>query len=88
MIREDFLQQNSYDEVDVYTSLKKQYGMLKVIIHFYDNALIALQRDVPYDKIASVKEKHTISLLKRQKEDEASKTISELMKSLDTAFLK
>jgi V/A-type H+-transporting ATPase subunit A len=88
MIREDFLQQNSYDEIDVYSSLKKQYGMLKVILHFYDKALIALNSDVPYDRIANVKEKQTISLLKRQKEEDAQKSIGELMKSLERAFMK
>ena len=39
MIREDFLQQNAFDEIDTYTSLAKQYGMLKIIIDFYDRAL-------------------------------------------------
>lgn len=35
MIREDFLHQNAFDEIDTYTSLSKQYGMLKIIIDFY-----------------------------------------------------
>ncbi|MDD5626568.1 MAG: V-type ATP synthase subunit A [Patescibacteria group bacterium] len=39
MIREDFLHQNAFDEIDTYTSLSKQYGMLKIIIDFYDLAL-------------------------------------------------
>lgn len=39
MIREDFLHQNAFDEIDTYTSLPKQYGMLKIIIDFYDLAL-------------------------------------------------
>ncbi len=36
MIREDFLHQNAFDEIDTYTSLPKQYGMLKIIIDFYN----------------------------------------------------
>jgi len=39
MIREDFLQQNAFDEIDTYTSLSKQYGMLKIMIDFYDLVL-------------------------------------------------
>jgi len=35
MIREDFLQQNAFDEVDTYTAMSKQYRMLKAIIDFY-----------------------------------------------------
>jgi len=38
MIREDYLQQNAFDEVDTYTSLPKQYRMLQVILAFYDAA--------------------------------------------------
>ncbi len=38
MIREDFLHQNAYHEVDTYTSVKKQYLMLKNIITFYKEA--------------------------------------------------
>jgi V/A-type H+-transporting ATPase subunit A len=35
-IREDFLHQNSFDEIDTYTSLKKQYYMMKLVYAFYD----------------------------------------------------
>ena len=38
MIREDYLQQNAYDEIDTYTTLLKQYRMLKVIMLFYTTA--------------------------------------------------
>jgi V/A-type H+/Na+-transporting ATPase subunit A len=38
MIREDYLQQNAYDSVDTYTSLHKQYLMLKLIIELYTRA--------------------------------------------------
>ncbi len=88
MIREDFLQQNSFDETDVFSSLKKQHGMLKAILHFYDRAAAALAAEMPYDKITSAKEKQTISLLKRQKDEEALKTINDLMKSIDSTFKK
>ncbi|MBI5225050.1 V-type ATP synthase subunit A [Candidatus Micrarchaeota archaeon] len=88
MIREDFLQQNSYDEVDAYSSLKKQYGMMKAIMAFHDKAVIALAQEVTFDKIVNAKEKHTISLIKRQKEDEALRTVNEVIKSLDHSFAK
>ncbi|MFH1257723.1 MAG: V-type ATP synthase subunit A, partial [Candidatus Micrarchaeota archaeon] len=88
MLREDFLQQNSYDEVDVYTTLKKQHGMLKVILHFYDKALAALTAEMPYEKIANAKEKQQIALMKRQEEGEALRSISEIIKSIDSTFKK
>ena len=41
-IREDFLHQNAFHEVDTYTSLKKQYLMMKLVLAFYDKAKAAL----------------------------------------------
>ena len=41
-IREDYLHQDSFHEVDTYTSLQKQYGMLKLILDFQTNAKAAL----------------------------------------------
>ncbi|MBU1018546.1 MAG: V-type ATP synthase subunit A [Patescibacteria group bacterium] len=38
-IREDFLFQNAFDDMDAYTSLKKQYWMLKTILTMYDEAM-------------------------------------------------
>ena len=53
-IREDFLHQNAFDDVDTYTSFKKQYGMLKAIITFYNEANNALDREVPLAEITKL----------------------------------
>ena len=42
-IREDFLHQNSFDETDTYTSLKKQYYMMKLVYAFYEYSVRALE---------------------------------------------
>ena len=42
-IREDFLHQNSFHEVDTYTSLKKQLLMMKLVLAYYDQAMEALK---------------------------------------------
>jgi len=42
MIREDFLHQNAYDERDTYTSLKKQFRILALILHYYGEGRAAL----------------------------------------------
>lgn len=47
IIREDYLQQNAYDEVDTYTSLHKQYRMLSLILDLYTKADARL-KDVDY----------------------------------------
>ena len=41
-IREDFLQQNAFDEIDTYTSLKKQFLLLKLVMTFHSEAEKAL----------------------------------------------
>ena len=43
-IREDFLHQNSFHEIDTYTSLKKQYMLMKLVNAFYDRAGDALSQ--------------------------------------------
>ena len=43
-IREDFLHQNSFHEIDTYTSLHKQYRMLKLILTFYAEAGEAIKQ--------------------------------------------
>ena len=42
-IREDFLHQNSFDEIDTYTSMKKQFYMMKLVYEFYDESAKALK---------------------------------------------
>jgi len=54
MVREDFLQQNAFDETDSYTSLRKQYAMLKTLISFHDSALELLNAGVPFEKVRSL----------------------------------
>ena len=41
-IREDFLHQNSFHEVDTYTSLKKQLLMMRLVLAYYDKSVEAL----------------------------------------------
>jgi len=42
-IREDFLHQNAFHKVDTYTSMDKQYEMLKTVLHFHKQALAAIE---------------------------------------------
>ncbi|HOD48729.1 MAG TPA: V-type ATP synthase subunit A [Candidatus Hydrogenedentes bacterium] len=51
MIREDFLHQNAFDERDTYTSLPKQFRLLNLIIHYYDETRPALAQGVPLNAL-------------------------------------
>ncbi len=53
-IREDFLHQNAFHEVDTYSSLSKQYKMLKIIYDFHRLSIEALNRDVEYSDIINL----------------------------------
>ena len=53
MIREDFLQQNAFDEVDTYTSFAKQYAMLTNILRFHEVAQEALVLGAYFHEIMS-----------------------------------
>jgi V/A-type H+-transporting ATPase subunit A len=45
-IREDFLHQNAFHEIDTFTSMEKQYEMLKTVLHFHKQALAAIDSGV------------------------------------------
>ncbi len=53
-IREDYLHQNAFHEVDTYTSLNKQNKMLKLIIDYYKLSLAALEKSVSLDDILNI----------------------------------
>ncbi len=86
MIREDFLQQNSFDPQDAYSTPQKQYWMLKTILHFYDKANDALALEMPLDKIMSVKAREQIPSLKRVPDADIQKTCLSIQKELDAAL--
>lgn len=50
-LREDYLQQNSFDDIDSYTSVTKQYEMLELIRQFADYAGRASEAGIPYEEI-------------------------------------
>jgi len=68
-IREDFLHQNAFDDVDTYTSLKKQYLILKLIILFHENAQKAIINDVTVEELNALPVKAKIVRAKSINED-------------------
>jgi len=64
MIREDFLQQSAYHEIDSFCPLEKQYWMLKVILNFYDRTSEAMNRGVALNKILKLPFKPEIGRMK------------------------
>jgi V/A-type H+-transporting ATPase subunit A len=68
-IREDFLHQNAFHEIDTYTSLLKQFRMLKVILEYYTLSKEKLKSGMDFDKIIKLPIREKISRLKYIAED-------------------
>lgn len=71
-IREDFLHQNAFHEVDTYASLEKQYKMLAVCLFNYNKAKEALSRGAAFDDIVKMKVREKISRMRYLLESELS----------------
>jgi V/A-type H+-transporting ATPase subunit A len=87
-IREDFLHQIAFHEIDTYTSLNKQYGMLKAIITWYDKGLDALKQDYSYAQITSMKVLEKIGRMKYIRENDFAKSIEKIMAEIDREYQK
>ena len=63
-IREDFLHQNSFHEVDTYTPLEKQYLMMNLVLDYYDHAMAALDKGVSVEKLVDLEVREQIGRFK------------------------
>ena len=85
-IREDFLHQNSFHEVDTYTPLRKQYLMMKLVLAFYDQANEALAKGASMKKLLVMDVRERIGRYKytavENIETEYEKIMSELKEEI------
>ncbi|MEG0986047.1 MAG: V-type ATP synthase subunit A [Clostridia bacterium] len=70
MLREDYLHQNAFDEVDTYTSLNKQYRMLSLILAYQEKGQKTLERGAEFSKVIALKVRERIGRAKYIPEDE------------------
>lgn len=63
-LREDFLQQDAFDEIDTYCPLEKQYHMLRNILHFHLQAMKALDVGIDIRDIVSLPVREKISRMR------------------------
>ena len=83
MLREDYLQQNAFDETDTYASVSKQYKMLKIINEVFDAEKAALERNVAIEKLQSIQIKPQIARLRYTKEEEIDDKLKEIEKDIE-----
>lgn len=82
-IREDFLHQNSFHEVDTYTSLEKQFYLLSLILHYYDLARAAGRRGITVTRLQSLPIREEIGRYKYTAEEDAKAEYERLIDQLD-----
>ena len=87
-IREDYLHQNAFHEIDTYASLEKQFRMMKLILDNYKQGLDAMEKGVDAEDLLELKVKEQIGRSKyipeneMEKFDEIEKELKEEMLSL------
>lgn len=85
-IREDFLHQNAFHPQDTYTSLRKQYLMLRAILHFHNLGLKALQGGRSLAEIVGLEVREKISKMKFFPEEDSA--LLEVYIEIDNTFKK
>jgi V/A-type H+-transporting ATPase subunit A len=85
-IREDFLHQNAFHPQDTYASLRKQYLMLRTILHFHHLGVNALKEERDLEEILALEVREKISKVKFLPEEDPG--ILEAYMEVDNSFKK
>jgi len=83
-IREDFLHQNSFHEIDTYTSLRKQYLMMNLVLAFYEEASEALSKGASLNVLIKMPVRERIGRFKYTVEADLEKEYKSISEALHT----
>ncbi len=86
ILREDFLQQSSFHEIDRFCPLSKTYWMLKACMDFYHYVQSALDAKIPLEKITSLEVTRQIARMKEFPAERAEKEIENLRAKMVSDF--
>jgi len=86
MMREDFLQQFAFHEVDTHCPIEKQFGMLKLVLDFYRNSVGAARRGISVGEIKKLPVKEAIAGMKRLPTEKFVKEQEKMEKQLKEQF--
>ncbi len=81
-IREDFLHQNAYHETDTYTSLRKQYQMMHLVLGYYDAAVSALEKKADIEDLVRLPVRERIGRFKYMAEDKTDEEYDQIEQML------
>ncbi|MFZ5910605.1 MAG: V-type ATP synthase subunit A [Chloroflexota bacterium] len=86
MLREDFLQQSAFDEIDRFCPLGKAHWMLKTCMDFYHYTQAALEAEIPLERVTSLPVVSDIARMKELPVEEAGKEIQAIMDRVRFSF--
>ena len=78
-IREDYLHQNAFHDIDTYASPNKQYRMMKLILSYYDFSLEAIGKGASFNKLSELPVRETIGRFKYVEEEKIDDTFVEII---------
>ncbi len=81
-IREDFLHQDAFHEVDTYTDLHKQFLMMDLVLHYYDISLTALDKGVSIEELVKLPVRESIGRFKYVTKERLDSECQEILKKL------
>ena len=84
-IREDYLQQNAFDEEDTYTSVNKQFDMLRMVLNFYYECQNALDSGVKVEELFALPVREKIARAKGIPESEFAAYSADVLKEIETS---
>ena len=81
-IREDFLHQDAFHEVDTYTPLQKQFTMMQLVLDYYDKAVEALDQGASIEDLVKLPVREQIGRFKYVQEKDIQAEYEAVLKAL------
>ena len=85
-VREDYLQQSAFDEVDTYTSIQKQHKMLSTILEFGRKEADVIKKGSTSAKVGALESRGMIPKMKWTKEEELEKLLNDINSKMKQEF--
>ena len=84
MIKNGFLQQNSFDKIDMYCAAEKQIAILSLIMRFYDRTLALIKNGAPLGQIAALKCREEIVRIKSEIANDKIEQVKQIEGRMET----
>lgn len=82
-IREDYLHQNAFHDIDTFSSMKKQFLLMELVLAFYDKSSKALKDGATVNELLNLKTREKIGRFKYTQEDSIENAYENIMAELD-----